>query len=354
MNSELPSGRGLFHVCRDVMRRKHLSYATEKSYIAWIRRYVLFHSKRHPRDVGKQGVEKFLTYLATHRKISPSTQNQALNSLVFLYREVLGTDLGELAGIEWAKRQEFIPAVFTREEVNAILCQLKGTEKLIASLLYGTGLRLSEALRLRVKDLDFDKHQIIIRDSKSQKNRVVMLPKILVVPLKEQIKYAKKLHEKDLSAGYGTVSLPYALERKYPNLNRAWHWQYLFPSRNLSRDPRSGITRRHHLFPSILQKSLKEAISACSIEKNGSCHTFRHSFATHLLEDNSDVRTVQTLLGHRDLKTTMIYTHVLNNGPTGTASPLEKMVNISQAPAVEPVKKKTVIERIYAWLSRSS
>lgn len=273
--------------------------------------------------MGTDAIERFLTSLAVDNRVSPSTQNQALNALVFLYREVLDIEIGTLNGIEWAKRRERIPTFYTKEEIVQIIGSLKGTRRLIVSLLYGSGLRLIEALRLRVKDLDFEKGQLLVRDSKSRKDRVVMFPSELHEPMKIHLRKVKTLHEKDLSQGFGTTVLPYALEQKYPNLNRAWHWQYVFPSVHRSRDPRSGAIRRHHLYPNLMQKHLQKTLKDLGISKHATCHAFRHSFATHLLEAGSDVRTVQELLGHNDLKTTMIYTHVLKSGPSGTKSPLE-------------------------------
>lgn len=321
--------KGLLQVCRETIRRKHYSYATEKHYLAWIHRYIIFHNKRHPRDVGIRGVESFLTFLALERNVSPSTQNQALNALAFLYKQVLEIELGTLKGIVWAKRKQFQPEVFTRDEIKNILKEVSGVKKLILSLLYGSGLRLAEVLRLRIKDVDLEKHILVIRDSKSQKDRVVMLPAIIIDELKVHIKKVKALHQRDLNMGLGSVELPYALSRKYPNLDKSPHWQYVFPSRNVSKDPRSGIVRRHHLYPTIMQKELKRVLFKLAIQKHASCHTFRHSFATHLLEEGVDIRTVQTLLGHENVKTTMIYTHALLQGPTATKSPLERLDNNS-------------------------
>lgn len=329
-NNAVTPRKGLLQTCREVLRRKHYSYTTEKNYISWIQRYVKFHNKKHPRDVGSNGVEDFLTHLAVNENVSPSTQNQALNSLVFLYRHVLEINIGELKGVAWAKRKIYQPEVFTRDEVKRIISELSGVKKLIASLLYGCGLRLAEVLRLRVKDIDFEKNVITVRDSKSQKDRVVMLPIHLSNEFKNHIEKVRLLHNKDLKLGYGTVELPYALERKYPYLEKAFHWQYAFPSKNISKDPRSDISRRHHLYPTIMQKSLRRVMVKLSIEKHASCHTFRHSFATHLLEEGVDIRTVQDLLGHQNVKTTMIYTHTLLSGPTGTQSPLDKLNNKTQ------------------------
>lgn len=320
--------KGLYQTCREEIRRRHLSWKTEKSYIGWIKRYILFHGGNHPRDLGKDGVRDFLSFLASDRDVSPSTQNQALNALVFLYREVLKISIDDMSGIQWAKPREHIPVVLTQTEVAGIIRRTFGTKKLIISLLYGAGLRLNEALRLRVKDIEFESKRLIIRDSKSSKDRIVMLPKITEDGLKLQIEFAKNLHLRDLENGHGTVALPYALERKYPNLNRAFHWQYVFPSKNLSKCPRSGVIRRHHLYPSLLQKYLKEIVNKLEIKKHVTCHTFRHSFATHLLDDGYDIRTIQQLLGHKDLKTTMIYTHVTGSKGVGTKSPLDSIIHL--------------------------
>ena len=323
---ELDRKKGLLEVCREIIRKKHYSYSTEKNYIAWIRRYIYYFEKKHPRDVGPNGIERFLTFLALKKNVSPATQNQALNALVFLYRQVLEIDIGILKGIEWAKKRQHQPEIFSRNEIKLIITNFSGTKKIIVSLLYGAGLRLAEVLRLRVKDLDFEKNTIVIRDSKSQKDRVVMLPQDIKEDLKIHLQNVKQLHLKDRSAGFGSVELPYALQRKYPNLDKVFHWQYVFPSKNISKDPRNpSVLKRHHVHPTIIQKSLKDLLKNLLIEKHATCHTFRHSFATHLLEDGVDIRTVQVLLGHQNVKTTMVYTHTLQKGPTGTRSPLDAL-----------------------------
>jgi integron integrase len=324
------SGKGLFEVCRETLRVKHYALTTEKNYLQWIRHYIKFHGRKHPRDIGTTGIQVFLNYLATKRNVSASTQNQALNALIFLYRQVLFINVETLTGIEWAKKRTHTPVVFTREEVQKILSCLKGAKFIMVSLLYGSGLRLSEVLRLRVKDVDFDRKAIVVRDSKSQCDRVVMLPLDLVELIKNHLVKVKELHEADLKEGFGTVALPNALARKYPNLDKTFRWQYVFPSKKISKDPRSEAKRRHHLHPSILQKILKDSLKKLNIDKQATCHTFRHSFATHLLENGVDIRTVQTLLGHTDVKTTMIYTHVLASGPTGTKSPLDLLSSKDQ------------------------
>lgn len=309
---------------RAKLRLKHYSIRTEEAYVNWIIRYIHFHHNRHPRELGAAEVEAFLTYLATERHVAASTQNQACCALLFLYREVLNIPLDEEAIQPLrAKRPDHLPTVLTQEEVHLVLAHMTGVHQLQAQLLYGSGLRLLECLRLRVKDLDFARREIIVRDPKGQHDRVTMLPVSLIPRLQEQLEYARRLHTQDLQAGYGAVYLPYALAEKYPHAAREWAWQYLFPADRLSVDPRSGITRRHHQDESGLQKAVRAAGQATGIPKTIGPHTFRHSFATHLLEAGYDIRTVQELLGHKDVKTTMIYTHVLNRGPLGVRSPLD-------------------------------
>ncbi len=313
--------RKLLDQVRDAIRLKHYSYRTEQAYIGWIRRYILFHDKRHPKDMGGVEVEAFLTHLAVEGRVSASTQNQALNALLFLYRNVLNQELGKLDAVR-AKRSKYLPAVLTRDEVRAILQNMSGVPSLVIKVLYGSGLRLNEGLSLRIKDLDFAQCQVVVRDTKGNEDRVTMLPDSLVEPLQVHLQMVKKLHQLDVEQGYGSVYLPFALERKYPYADRAWIWQFVFPSPMRSRDPRSGIVRRHHLHESGVQRTLKQAVPT-HIAKRVGCHTFRHSFATHLLEGGYDIRTVQELLGHKDVKTTMIYTHVLNRGGRGVRSPLD-------------------------------
>ncbi|NJM87312.1 MAG: integron integrase [Hydrococcus sp. RU_2_2] len=307
----------------DVIRLKHYSYKTEKSYINWIKRYILFHNKRHPRDMGGEEIEVFLTHLAVEENVAASTQNQALNAILFLYKEVLKQELDLQIDAVRAKKSRYLPTVLTKEEVLAIINNLSGVYQLVVKLLYGTGLRQTECLQLRVKDLDFAQEQLIVRDAKGMESRVTMLPTSLIEELKFHLEIVKRLHQQDLEKGYGSVYLPFALERKYKNADREWIWQFIFPSDRISQDPRSKIIRRHHLHESGLQKALKQAVQATDINKRVSCHTFRHSFATHLLQNGYDIRTVQELLGHKDVKTTMIYTHVLNRGGRGVRSPLD-------------------------------
>jgi integron integrase len=315
--------RKLLDQVRDVIRLKHYSIRTEETYVTWIRRFILFHKKRHPSEMGKQEISEFLTHLAVQERVAASTQNQALNAIVFLYRAVLKRDLGEIRGIQWAKRPARLPVVFTREEAKAVLDHLEGTKWLMASLLYGSGLRLMECLRLRVKDIDFIYRRIAVRDAKGDQDRVTILSDALIEPLHSHLKRVRALHKKDLEDGFGEVYLPYALERKYRNASRQWGWQYVFPSSRRSRDPRTRVIRRHHIAETVLQRAVRTAVRASNMVKPGSCHTFRHSFATHLLEAGYDIRTVQELLGHKDVSTTMIYTHVIKKGGMGVQSPLD-------------------------------
>jgi integron integrase len=308
---------------RQVIRLKHFSLKTEKSYLYYIRDFILFHNKRHPLEMSATEIRAYLSHLAVDKNVAASTQNVAICALLFLYRQVLHINLPYLDGIERAQRPQRLPTVFTRSEAKAILAQLIGNHHLMASLLYGSGLRLTECLSLRVKDIDFEYRQITIRDGKGMKDRVTLLPSSVLEPLQNQLAQAKLLHHQDLAQGYGAVYLPYALERKYPKANYEWGWQYAFPAAKRSIDPRSGTTRRHHVLQDSLQRAVKQAIYKAEIHKHGSCHTFRHSFATHLLEDGYDIRTVQELLGHKDVRTTMIYTHVLNRGGRGVLSPLD-------------------------------
>jgi integron integrase len=309
----------------DIIRLKHYSIRTEETYLNWIRRYILFHKKRHPAEMGEEEISAFLTHLAVKEKVAAATQNQALNAIVFLYREVVKRDLGEIRDITWAKRPTRLPVVFTKEEARRVLDQLEGVNWLMASLLYGAGLRLMECMRLRVKDVDFAYKQIVVRDAKGSKDRTTMLPASVMEPLRRHMSKIKALHKAELEEGFGEVYLPFALEKKYRNASREWGWQYVFPSSMRSRDPRSGVVRRHHIAESVLQRAVKVAVRNSGITKPASCHTFRHSFATHLLEDGYDIRTVQELLGHKNVNTTMIYTHVLNKGAQAVRSPLDAL-----------------------------
>jgi len=306
------------------IRRRGYSYRTEQTYEQWVCRFILFCIGTSPEDAGPREVKRFLDYLAVKRHVSASTQNQALNALVFLYKQVLGHELGKLETFTRAKRPRNLPVVLSRREVNLLLQQLSGQNRLIAALLYGTGARLMEGLRLRVLDIDFDNHRIHVCQAKGKKDRYVPLPATLVEDLKQQIIRVQEVHERDLRTGYGDVLLPDALARKYPNAGRELKWQFLFPSARLSADPYGGTIRRHHVHESALQKAIKRAAAACAINKRVGCHTLRHSFATHLLEANYDIRTVQELLGHANVSTTMIYTHVLNRPGVGVFSPLDQ------------------------------
>lgn len=308
---------------RRELRLRHRSHRTEESYVGWVRRFILFHGKRHPQELGAEEITAFLNHLASDLGVSPSTQNQALNALVFLYRRVLKADLPELGGLVRARKPRRLPVVLTRREVLALLDELSGTHCLVASLLYGSGLRLLETLRLRAKDVDFERREIVVRQGKGRKDRVVPLPDACVPALREQLSRARTLHRRDLRAGCGSVRLPGRLGRKSPAASREWGWQWVFPALRRHRDPADGLERRHHLHETAVQRAVKEAVRAIGIAKPASCHTLRHSFATHLLERGVDVRTVQELLGHSSLNTTMIYVHVLNRGGLGVRSPLD-------------------------------
>ncbi len=324
---ETPHGRQprLLEQVHEAIRRLHYSRRTEETYVHWVRRFIYWSGKRHPATLGEPEVTAFLSHLATERKVAAATQNQALAALLFLYKQVLGRELGWFDDLVRAKRPVRLPVVLTRGEVAALLAQLKGAHWLMASILYGAGLRLMECLRLRVKDIDIAYRQILVRDGKGGKDRVSMLPEIAVQPLHAQLGEAKRLHEIDLREGFGEVHLPYALARKYPRAGFEWGWQYVFPSAKRSADPEDGVIRRHHLDESVLARALKEARRCAGIAKPVSAHTLRHSFATHLLQAGQDIRTVQELLGHSDVSTTMIYTHVMNKGARGVKSPLDRL-----------------------------
>lgn len=309
---------------RRVLRVKHYSLRTEHIYVGWIRRFILSNGKRHPRDMGPAEVERFLSLLAVEGRVAASTQNQALSALLFLYREVLRIELPWLAGVTRAKRPLRVPTVLSRDEVTRVLARMDGRPWLLASLLYGAGLRLMEALRLRVKDVDFDRGEITVRDGKGGKDRHTVLPRSLVAPLRREVERAHLLHRADLLAGFGEAWLPFALARKYPSASREFGWQYVFPAPRRSHDPRDGHERRHHFDEALLSRALKRACREAGVVKPVSAHTLRHSFATHLLESGSDIRTVQELLGHKDVRTTQIYTHVLNRGGHGVLSPLDR------------------------------
>jgi integron integrase len=324
--SKIVSGQPpkLLDQVRDKIRLKHYSIRTEQAYTDWIKRYILHFGKRHPREMGAPEVEQFLTHLAVNGRVSASTQNQARCALLFLYKEVLAVELPWLDNVEQAKAPKRL-VVLNREEIQAILSRLNGTNWLIASFLYGTGMWIMECLRLRVQDVDMKRKEILICDGKGAKDRVTMLPVSLVQPLEAHLVKVREWHQSDLAAGYGSVYLPHALERKYPNAAKEWIWQYVFPAGKLSTDPRSGAVRRHHVLEQSIQRAVKQAVRDADLTKAATPHTFRHSFATHLLEGGYDIRTVQELLGHADVSTTMIYTHVLNKGGRGVTSPLDNL-----------------------------
>ena len=309
----------------DVMRLKHYAFRTEQTYVSWIKRFIFFHDKKHPKEMGELEVEAFLTWLAVEKHVSKSTQNQAFNALIFLYREVLKRPLeGRIDAVRSSKKQR-LPIVMSKEETQRVLSGMSGTTQLMAKLLYGSGLRLMECIRLRVKDIDFEINEIRVHSGKGDKDRLVPLPESIKPALKIHLERVKLIHENDLSKGYGEVYLPHALDRKYPNAGKEWTWQYVFPSTKFSRDPRKNIIRRHHMDPSSLDRAIKRAVKLANISKQISSHTFRHSFATHLLQTGTDIRTIQSLLGHNDVSTTMIYTHVLRQGGQGVKSPLDSL-----------------------------
>jgi len=311
---------------RAANRLRHGSRSTEKSYVGWIRRFILFHGKRHPAEMGAPEVARFLSSLAVEGKVAASTQNQALSALLFLYRYVLQQDLPWLDDIVRARRPKQLPVVLTRDEVRAVISRMEGAARLMATLLYGSGLRLLECARLRVQDVDFAMNQIVVRDGKGAKDRVTVLPAVAKEPLRRHLSKVKRQHDADLALGAGWVELPWALARKYPNAGREWPWQWVFPATRFYFDEASGQRRRHHLHETVLQRAVLEAARQAHLGKRATPHTFRHSFATHLLEDGRDIRTVQELLGHNDVSTTMIYTHVLNRGPSGVTSPADRVL----------------------------
>ena len=318
-----PSAPRLLNQVRDKIRLKHYSIRTEQAYTDWVKRFILFHKKRHPKDMGAGEVEQFLTHLAVAGKVSASTQNQAKSALLFLYRDVLSIDLPWLDEVVVAKGGKRLPVVLTVQETQRLLERVEGTSGLIARLLYGSGMRVMEGVRLRVKDVDFQRRELIVREGKGNKDRVTMLPQSLIEPLQQHLVRVKSLHERDLETGFGDVYLPFALSRKYPVAGREWHWQYVFPAAKRSIDPRSDVERRHHVSEQAVQRAVRQAARDADLNKPVSPHTLRHSFATHLLQSGYDIRTVQELLGHKDVQTTMIYTHVLNRGGRGVVSPLD-------------------------------
>jgi len=322
---DAPQPPRLLSRVRDRIRFKHYSLRTEEAYVEWIRRFIVFHDKRHPSDLGALEVEAFLTDLAVTHDVSASTQNQAKSAILFLYKEVLGSELPWLEGIQSAKRPVRLPVILTTGEIQRVLHHLHGVHHLIGRLLYGTGMRILEAMRLRVKDVEFARREIVVRDGKGAKDRITMLPSGLARPLRSHLLQVAYIHSRDLADGLGNVHLPHAIARKYPNASREWCWQYVFPADRRSFDPRTGALRRHHLGDQSFQRAMRQALRDARIAKLATPHTLRHSFATHLLESGYDIRTVQELLGHSDVATTMIYTHVLNRGGRAVISPLDRL-----------------------------
>ncbi len=323
----IANNKTLLQQMREILRRQGYAYATENTYCDWVSKFINFHGLQEKSELlnsSEQKVEKYLTYLAVNKNVAPSTQNQALNALVFLYTKVLQKPLSGVKATR-SRKEPRIPVVLTKEEVSKILSLIDGTTGIIVKLLYAGGLRISETVRLRVQDIDFGFKQITVRDGKGKKDRVTPLANSLIEPLQNHLDKIKLIHSKDLEKGFGTVYLPYALSRKYPNSNKEFSWQYVFPSRNIATDPRTKINRRHHVDQSVINKAIKRATKLCGINKKVSAHTFRHSFATHLLQTGIDIRTIQALLGHADLQTTMIYTHVLRQGGQGVKSPLDDL-----------------------------
>ena len=310
---------------RETCRVRHLSKRTEKAYWWWVLRFLRFYRMRHPREMGEPEIAEYLTWLATHRKVSATTQNQALNALGFLYRDVYQRELKGLNQLVRARRPRRLPVVLSRSEVRGLFDLMEGTPRLVCRLLYGSGIRLLECMRLRVKDLEFEAHQVFVRGGKGNRDRVTILPSSLEEELRRMLVTNQKHHARWVKKDRGWVETPGALMRKYPNAGREWTWQWVFPATRTYYDAESGQHRRHHLHESVIQREMRNAVIRSGIAKRASCHTFRHSFATHLLEDGSDIRTVQELLGHRDVRTTMIYTHVLNRGPAGVTSPIDRL-----------------------------
>ena len=307
------------------MRSRHYSRSTGTTHIHWIKRFTFFHHVRHPQEMAEPEINAFLTHLAVKEHVSASTQNQALCAIIFLYKYAINRKIGDIGGVIRARKPVRLPVVMTRDEVKAVLSNLTGDKWIIAYLIYGTGLRLLECLRLRIQELDFNKNQIIVRSGKGDKDRITMFPESVKKPLIEHLSKVKKIHESDVANGFGRVFLPDALVRKYPNASKEWRWQWVFPQETLWQNKKTDERGRHHIDESIIQKSVKDAVTRAGLVKRATCHTFRHSFATHLLEDGYDIRTVQELLGHKDLKTTMIYTHVLNKGPSAVRSPADSL-----------------------------
>ncbi|MEB2334226.1 MAG: integron integrase [Anaerolineaceae bacterium] len=319
-----PKPRKLLDQYRDKIRLKQYSYRTEHTYAQWVRDYILFHGKRHPKDMGLPEINQFIIHLVTERKASASTQNQAISAILFLYRNVLEIQLDESKlNFIRPKKGKRIPNVLSVSEAKEIIANMAYPYKLMAQIMYGGGLRLMECLRLRVKDIDFEYHRILVYDGKGSDDRVTILPDAIITPIKEHLIRVKAQHDKDLSKGFGLVAIPFALDKKYPHAGKQWIWQYVFPASTLYTDPETGVTSRHHIHETALQRAIRDAVKSAKIDKRVTPHTFRHSFATHLLQNGYDIRTVQELLGHKDVKTTMIYTHVLQRGGLAVKSPLD-------------------------------
>jgi integron integrase len=310
---------------RSALRARHYSRRTEQAYCLWVRRFIRFHGLRHPSDMAEAEINAFVTHLAVAEHVSASTQTQALSAILFLYRHVLGRDIGALTDLVRAQKPRRLPIVLTADEVKSVLAELEGDKRLMASLMYGAGLRLSECLRLRVQDVDFSRGEIVVRGGKGDKDRMTMLPEALAAPLRRHLARVKQIHERDLAAGWGRVQLPDAVERKYPRAATDWRWQWVFPQQSMWKDPLTGTRGRHHVHETLVQRAMTDAVRRADLAKRATCHTLRHSFATHLLEAGYDIRTIQELLGHKDVRTTMIYTHVLNRGGLGVRSPIDSL-----------------------------
>ncbi len=308
---------------RSALRARHYSRRTEQAYCLWVRRFIRFHGLRHPSDMAEAEINAFVTHLAVGQHVSASTQTQALSAILFLYRHVLGRDIGALTDLVRAQKPRRLPIVLTADEVKSVLAELEGDKRLMASLMYGAGLRLNECLRLRVQDIDFSRSEIVVRSGKGAKDRMTMLPEALAAPLRRHLARVKQIHERDLAAGWGRVQLPDAVERKYPRAATDWRWQWVFPQQSMWKDPLTGTRGRHHVHETLVQRAMTDAVRRADLTKRATCHTLRHSFATHLLEAGYDIRTIQELLGHKDVRTTMIYTHVLNRGGQGVRSPID-------------------------------
>lgn len=324
-DTEIPQKPKLLDQVRAAIRTRHYSPRTEEAYLHWIRRYIFFHNKRHPAEMGEKEIGSFINHLAVKENVAASTQNQALSALLFLYKQVLEKEFGEIDNLVWAKKPRRLPVVFTREEVRTVLRHFSDEKWLMANLLYGSGLRLQECLSLRVKDIDFSYSQIVVRAAKGNKDRVTLLPENIKAPLAKHLDRVMNLRQSDLERGFGKIYLPNALEKKYPGAASEWAWYWVFPAADISSDPQTGIRRRHHVGSWVLQRAMREARLKAGITKHCGCHTFRHSFATHLLEDGYDIRTIQELMGHNDVKTTMVYTHVINKGGRGVRSPADSL-----------------------------